>query len=369
MRTIFSVYGYGLGHATRVDAIAKEFGKENVKIIASGDAYKYFEKENYNPIKIESVKIGNFLEGFSWIQTLFQNIDFFFNVIADYSIIKKTINEFKPDVFISDSEPVSLLYFNSTNIFSVFLSNILPILEEYPKIENKTPQLESQEIIIKLLVDKAIKNSDLIVSPTIKKYKTISKIKFTDLIVRKKPNELKSCEEIRNYYGLPDNYTLVSFGGANIGNEYFSIIYPLLKEIKSRCFVISSNYAVKKVQKKGNIIIYPFIDDYLSFLKASDSVICLAGHSTISEALVYKKPIFTIPIKNHIEQLTNAYIVRDEGYGEFSLLNNVKTKLNMFFENKEVYLKNIKRKNFKGNGAREIFKIISKQLKNKKDFK
>ena len=44
MRAVFSVYGYGVGHATRTEAIINEFGKENSKVIASGDAFKYFYK-------------------------------------------------------------------------------------------------------------------------------------------------------------------------------------------------------------------------------------------------------------------------------------------------------------------------------------
>lgn len=361
------MYGYGLGHATRCEAIINELKTEN-KIIASENAYDYFNKKEMKPYKINSFKIGSMTKSFSWFQTLFENIDLPFSMVSDYNIIKKINNEFKPDVIISDTEPVSMMFAQSALIKNYFLSNIIPITKEYKKMPEKlkNPKLDSQEAVIKMVLDMALRKNTTMISPTIKKYEIGSKIKFTDLIVRKKPSELKSNEEIIKENNLPKDYVLVSFGGAQITNEYYKTIIPILKQIKNHEFIISTNNAVNKVTKKENITLYPFINDYLSMLKASKAVISLAGHSTISESLVYNKPGFVIPINDHIEQLTNAWIIENEGYGKTflhpnELKNNIlKKEIKEFLNNITDYEKNIKKTGFTGKGSTEIAKIISK---------
>lgn len=366
-KALFSVYGYGLGHATRCDAIIKELKTDN-KIIASDDAYNYFEKKGAKPTRINSFKIGTIMSGFSWIQTLLQNVDLPLNMINDYNIIKKTSNEFKPDVIISDTEPVSLLFTEYAGIKSAFLSNIIPIIKDYQLIpsELRDAKLDGQASVIRILIERVLRKNDLIISPTIKRYDMGNKVKFTDLIIRQKPSEAKSEEETRKEHELPKEYILVSFGGAEISNEYYNTLIPILKKIENEYFVISTNNAVKRPTSGPNMKLYPFINDYLAILKASKAVITLAGHSTISEALVYKKPMMIIPIKDHVEQLVNAAIINKEGYGKTYFykddINNEKLEktIKEFIKKIPEYEENIKNRDFKGNGAKESATLIEK---------
>ncbi|MFA5406027.1 MAG: glycosyltransferase family protein [Candidatus Nanoarchaeia archaeon] len=370
IKTLFSVYGYGLGHATRCEAIMKEL-KGATRVVASENAYDYFNNKGYNPLRINSFKIGNIMKSFSWAQTIFENIDFPFNMLADYNQVKRLSNEFKPDAIVSDTEPVSMLYAHSAGIKNYFLSNLVPIIHEYARapVNMKNPKLDGQEAVIRMLMDMVVKRSELILSPTINRYESVSKVKYTDLIVRQQPSELPSAEEIREQNKLPKDYILVSFGGASITSEYFKTIIPVLKELTKEQFVISTNNAVKRYTKINNLRLYPFIDDYLSMLKGCKAVICLAGHSTLSESLVYGKPSFVIPIQEHIEQLTNALVIDNKKLGKSFFYNNeikakrLKESLKEFLNNVNEYESRIKKANYKGNGHKEMAFLMEKALK------
>ncbi len=360
MKGLFSIFGYGLGHATRMEAIIREFSGDK-QILASGDAYNYFLKKKYPLARINSFRIGNILNSFSWAQTLFENIDFPFNMIVDYNKIKGIIREFKPDFLLSDTEPLSLLVASALGLKNFFLSNILPIVHEYKNIPAKyrDPKLDSQEAVIRMVVEQSLKKSDLLLSPTIKSYEDGFKVKYTDLIVRKKPSEVKSPANLKNYF-------LVSFGGAAISREYYELILPLLKELKDEFFVVSTNHAVRRITNTGNLQLHPFLGNYLELLKGCKGVISLAGHSTISEALVYGKPIFVLPIENHVEQLTNAFLVKKEKVGSAFLykegidVNKLRTSLKLFISNLEFYAERVRKRGFRGEGASECAGWISK---------
>jgi uncharacterized protein (TIGR00661 family) len=366
MRTLFSVFGYGLGHATRCEAIMKSL-KTKIKILASENAYDYFLKKGKNPVKINSFKIGNLMKSFSWSQTLFENVDFPFQILSDYNTIRKIVKDFKPEMIVSDSEPISLLYGSSSEITNCFITNITSIPNEYKKIPSalKNRKLDSQKSVIDLFINQVLKRSRFLISPTIKSYDMGAKVKCTDLIVRKKSKELPAPSVIKRKNKLPNDFILVSFGGAKITREYYKALIPVLKRLKQN-FVISTNGEVKSKEDYGNVTLYPFIDNYLSFLKASKAIICLAGHSTISEALVYKKPCFVVPIQDHIEQLSNAVVVKDKGYGDSFFFkgeikqSKLKQSVEGFINKIDDYKKNIISAKFKGNGDVEAANIIKR---------
>lgn len=370
MKSLFSVYGYGWGHATRSEAIMKKLEGE-VRIAASENAYDYFNNKGYDPVRINSFKIGNIMKSFSWVQTLFENVDFPFNMIADYNIIKRLASDFKPDAIISDSEPVSLLYADTASITNYFLTNLVPIIQEYEHIPAylKNNKLHSEKEVVNMMLKQVLKKTNYILSPTINQYQLGNKVKFTDVIVRDKPSDLKPASIIREEHGLPDDFILVSFGGAKITNEYYNSVTPVLKRFTNEEFIVSTNHAVNRKTKTKNLTLHPFIKDYLSILKCCKAVICLAGHGTISESLVYNKPCFTIPIEGHIEQLTNATIIKEQGLGKSFFFKHdikqdkLKKSLEVFLEQLSDYEKTIKKAGFKGNGDVECAKIIEKDLK------
>jgi|GEM_PF-2685404 len=350
-RILFSVYGYGLGHATRCHAIINLLKKRRVsmRLTASDNAYDYFKSKGYTPKRIRSVAIGSTNTSFSWLNTLFANIDLPFNLINDYYAFKKICSNYSPNVVVSDTEPISLVYASVNRVPSVFISNILPILSEYDKlpVKVKNPKTDSQLAVITALVNNVLKNCRRVISPTFSEPDPNNKVDNVGLIIRSKPEELPKDSALKKKIKSSD-YCLVSFGGAKITSDYYNTMLPVLKKIKKR-FIVSTNGAVDKITTVKNLVLFPFINNYLEYLKLSDSVICLSGHSTISECLAYKKPVFTIPVQNHLEQLTNASIIKRRGFGESFFISNsikpesIQKRINEFIKMSDDYKTNIDR--------------------------
>ena len=75
-------------------------------------------------------------------------------------------------------------------------------------------------------------------------------------------------------------------------------------------------YGVKKEGREGNISYKPKSEEgFLDDLAACAYVVCGGGHSMISEALYYGKPVISFPIKGAFEQFLNAFYLERLGYG------------------------------------------------------
>lgn len=93
-------------------------------------------------------------------------------------------------------------------------------------------------------------------------------------------------------------------------------------------------------------------DIFLDDLASCRYVVCTAGHTLLSEALFYGKPVMAFPIRNACEQFLNGYFLEKNGYG---LMNDAFKPspdiLGVFENNLESYRKNIQAASFCGNEA------------------
>ncbi len=350
MRILFSVNGIGIGHATRSLAIAKTFKRDKVLFASYGNAYsflsKYYPTEKFDWFEIKG-------ESFS-VKTLKTVLD----VIKNYGKQTKTekkmdkiIENFNPDIIISDAELVSIKESKKYGIPLFTVSNLNSVINNYrfiPK-ELKTSQIKFQKSFVDFVCKFMSSRSKVVFYPSFDPMiKYFEKTKITDLIVRKRP---KKIERKRVIY--------VSFGGAKLEKSPIDMIINSLKKIEGFTFVISGYHRNVNVK---NLRLRTFIDPFQVLSRAS-AVITTAGHSSISEALVYKKPILALPIQNHVEQLANAFAVKKLSVGDVLLTNgrkkNYTQEIDEFLKNLNYFYENIKNLSFKGVGAKEIHDFIS----------
>jgi uncharacterized protein (TIGR00661 family) len=87
---------------------------------------------------------------------------------------------------------------------------------------------------------------------------------------------------------------------------------PLLKTL-GRPVII---YGYNRDERDGNLTFKTFSEDgLLTDMAACDFVICGGGHTLISEALYYGKPIISLPVKGAFEQWLNAHYLQKLGFG------------------------------------------------------
>src|SRR3989344_4676755 len=109
-----------------------------------------------------------------------------------------------------------------------------------------------------------------------------------------------------------------------------------------------------------------FKENFLEYLKVSKAVITLAGHSTLSEIVVHKKPALIFPIQNHLEQYINGYVLQKNNLALVKNLKEInpeilKKHIQEFLKKENKFENNLKKLNLTGNGAKQAAEIIMKK--------
>jgi UDP-N-acetylglucosamine--N-acetylmuramyl-(pentapeptide) pyrophosphoryl-undecaprenol N-acetylglucosamine transferase len=369
-KILMSVVGIGLGHATRSEAIYKKLrGKAKLKILTYYDSYNYYKK-----VGIPCEDFGGYIyKGDEYaFDVLLQMIDFFKNPTKlrdDYKRFRKSADEFKPDIIFSDSEPNAFFYGYRRGLPNFVLTNLITTLSNYGAIPRnlRTHDVSLQKAMINRLIGFMMKRGGRFFVPSFESnVKYMDNVNYVDLIVRQKPSELPQKSKLRKKLGINKEFYLVHVGGAAIERYLFPIVESVLSQFEDRFFVVSSNGATNKVIRKDNMLILPFIKNQLEYLKLAEGIISPAGHSTISEAVVFKKPIMAVPVRNHVEQLVNAALVEKEDFGKACFfggrlsINTFRKSLVEFFKHEEEYKSNLKSIKLSGNGASQIARGILK---------
>lgn len=273
------------------------------------------------------------------------------------------MNKFKPDMVFSDTDPNAFFYAYRRSIPNFVLTNLISVLNNFHLFPKKylTRDVLVQQFMIDRLINFMKSRTERFYVPTFEhKVRYIDNVMYTDVIVRKKPSELPSEDELRKSLGIDKDFYYASVGGAEIEKYLFYLIENVLPQFKDKYFVVSSNNVIKKVVEHENVKVFPFIKNALEYLKLSQGIIAPAGHSSISEAVCYKKPMLAVPVRNHIEQITNAALLSKEGYGTSCYLDKrgvpetISACMKKFFAEQEHIKSKLESSKINGNGAAQI---------------
>lgn len=296
-KILYSVAGEGLGHAVRSKAVIESLAYRNkVRIAASSKSYLYLSKffdaeeiDYFNIIYLNN-KAANLL-------TFFSNFIRFPVILARGWKILRIINEFKPDIIITDFEPLVsyFAYFKKIPLISIDNQHI--ITNALHKNIPKKYWLDAiiTKLVIKLFI---VKSRKFFINSF---YNCRLKDKNSVLI---KPLLRK---EIINSKTSDKNHILVyqtSKSNNGLINE--------LQKINEK-FIVYGFYENKNL---GNVILKDVGEkEFLKDLASCKAVITNGGFTLISEALYLEKPILSIPVKRQFEQTLNAIYLEKMGYG------------------------------------------------------
>jgi len=333
MRLLVIVTGLGYGDSTRVDAVLKEIEKRKpvkILVMAYDNSYEYL-KDKYETIRIKGYKFEQKGLKFRTGSFLFKNFDIPLSWILNYRENKDKLREFNPDLIISDFE-----------IFSNFLARRLSkkcisIFAFDPELYKEYPYKKNNLNIQAKFLSKTYEISNRVIIPSFIKNKKEGNIHFVNPIIRESEN--KDRNYLMKKIGLKNEPILIMLGGSNYGLELKERINDLKKKFKEDFIFFGG-----KAKFKG---------DFLDYLRICKGLITLAGNLTLSEGLFYKKQMLVYPIENHVEQLLNAYSIKE--YIMIGNRNNVEGDLNQFIAKLN---KPFKRPCLKFDGAKQAAKII-----------
>ena len=340
-KILFGVAGEGLGHATRASITIKYLENQGhkVKVITYHKGY-WALKNNFDVQKIFGLRFAHKNGDTTYPGTVLENIKKTPEATRSFQDIKKLVKTFQPDIIFTDLEPFSSLMAHLYHLPLISIDNQHRITQGKVKYDKKwlvdylinktgvsTVAFGAEAYIITSFFDFKITHPNTYIIPPI----------LSDKILTAKPTD---GNYILVYTTITDIEHLVKL--LNKQREKF-IIYGTNKNKKVK------NCIFKKQSKEG------FLKDLIS----AKAVIASAGFALISEALHLNKPYFALPIKKRVEQLINAYYLKDLGYGNYSekLTAN---ELNTFIRDIPLYKQKLKK--YKRTDNTQLYKLLDNLL-------
>lgn len=340
MNIIYGVSGDGFGHSSRAQRIISHLEKNghSVLVFTYGRAYEIL-KNKFETVRVHGIELVFLENKLSYPQTLKNTFPEFIKTIRMFPMIEQRVHAFKPDLFVTDFEPLTagLAHLHRRPLISVDNQHMLT------EIQFSSPRAYWKSFLIARTAIRAyIPNPDYLIVLSFFKSKKVRKNVFlTRPLVRDEVLRLKSVRK--------------NFIAVYLSRENKSLL-DILKKIDENFIVYG--YNIEK--KMGNIIFKKTGVGFLKDLSKAKAVIATAGFSLLSEALYLKKPYFAIPLVAQFEQTANALFLKNSGFGDYSEKPTC-AELEHFISHLKMYQKNLDRRK---NNLPDTLKVIDGILKN-----
>jgi uncharacterized protein (TIGR00661 family) len=305
MKILYGVVGEGMGHAMRSRVVLEHLVAEGheVEIMASGRAVDFLSKrfEGVNRIhglfmiaEDNRVRRGMTL----WRNVLEGTVGVPRNIAAYFELI----DDFKPEVVISDFESWTYLY-AKTHRLPVFSVDNMQIINRCVH----APELFSGERtnfeITRAFVKGKLPFCDhycltTFFTPPIRKERT----SLHPPILRPEilAAESRAGEHLLVYQTTEGHHRLAETLAAT-GRE---------------CRIYGMRRTITEEQVEGNLRYRPFSEHaFIDDLASADAVVAGGGFTLMGEAVYLHKPMLAVPLENQFEQILNARYLASEGFG------------------------------------------------------
>ncbi len=304
MRILYGVVGEGMGHATRSRVLLEELSREHeVHIVVSGRAQDYLAQRFDNVHKIWGLTIkyeGNSVRN---LQTVLQNLK---GAVTGWpGNIRKyfeLVEDFKPDVVISDFESFSYL-FGKNHFLPVISVDNMQIINRCRHEDAVIGPYQDSFELSKSLVKSKLPGCFHYLATTFF-YPPVRKERTTLVPSILRPEILAAKSE-------PGEHLLVY--QTSTGNE---ALLHVLQQTGIPCRVYGVKREIKEDFVDGNVVFRPFSEaGFIDDLRTCRGVIAGGGFTLMSEAVYLRKPMLSHPIEKQFEQVLNALYLEQLGYG------------------------------------------------------
>lgn len=341
-RILYGVAGEGRGHAVRSRVAIEPLRKKNtVKIVASDKAYDYLT-QYFDVEKIGYFKIIYRNNKAAYISTFLYNIIQSPRILMNGWKVSRIISAFKPDVIITDFEPLVAYCAFFRRIPLISIGNPLIITRAHHKDIPKKYWFSSW--VVRLVIRCYVIHSTKYFIDSFFNCKTKDKKSILiKPLLRKRILYAKttSKDHIIVYQTSKSNKKLIK----------------VLQKINEKFIV----YGFNSYKKLGNVTLKDISEkEFLEDLKSCKAVITNGGFMLISEALYLKKPVLSIPVERQFEQVLNAIYLQRLGYGMFAE-KTTKETIETFIKDISKFRKKLK--NYKKYNNNEAIRKINNAIK------
>ena len=331
-RIHIAVYGSGLGHASRMSLVAEKLVNQGDTVIFSSfdHAVDYLREMGFHCEKVPSLDISWNEEGVSVKKTVEDLPNLFSKFVQQVKKERQIMYRFHPDIVVSDTRLSAVAAAYIEKIPSVTVTNQIRILLP-PKFS--TRNLSKIEGIEAEALGLLWSRSQFIVVPDIPSPYTISeanttrirtansKVKYVGFMSSISKIGTEQLTKVSNKLELDKEKRIVFAqvsGPPNTKSKLIDIIIEAASTLSDKFIFIISKGEIggeKKPRRIKGGWIYQWCPVKDELFTLADLLVVRGGHATISQAILYGKPVVTIPIINHSEQNANATRVKDIGFG------------------------------------------------------
>jgi UDP-N-acetylglucosamine--N-acetylmuramyl-(pentapeptide) pyrophosphoryl-undecaprenol N-acetylglucosamine transferase len=336
-KAYFTPYGVGLGHASRLVTIATRLNSYDrdvlLKFSSFGEATSYIEMNGFECNSVSPVELVWSGEGGFSIKNSLGNVpSWFSNFLRQVNSEIGNLVAFSPNVIVSDSRLSSVVAGRLLRIPAIVILNQVKLLLSPRLRELKVTRIFEKingefmgglwNMSEKLLIP------DLPPPYTIAEHniwdcnsiqKKVEYVGFTTASLDFPPERLDS---IKDSLGISNEKPLVFVHISGPSSTRPLLISKVLQAIRDSQaniqYVISEGRPNGKIQPaklSSSVWYYEWCPIKDELFKISDIIVLRGGHTAISQAIQYGKPIVTIPIRNQGEQLGNSDKVAKMGIG------------------------------------------------------
>lgn len=333
-RAYLAPYGVGLGHASRMVMVADRLreGDVQVRFSSFGEATGYVERHGYRCETVPPVEFSWNAEGSFSIKHSIANIPLWFaNFSRQINHETRNMTKYGPGVVLSDSRLSPLFAAKLLGIPSIVLLNQVKLL--------LSPRL--RELAISRLFEEMTGEflgsmwglADRILVPDLPPPYTIAahnvwgvgsaarKIEYIGFTAPRPRVTQEQAAKVATSLGIDRSKPLVFVHVSGPMQTRMPLIRLALEAAKladSRVqFVFSEGRAdgSSDVKKIGPGWYYEWCPVRDEIFALSDLIVMRGGHAALSQAIQFAKPVVTIPIEKHGEQLGNSEKIARLGAG------------------------------------------------------
>ena len=331
----FAPYGVGLGHASRLIMVADHLRQEgiNIQFSSYGEAASYVSMLGYKCATVSPVEFAWSMEGGFSVKDSIANIPVWF---ANFSrqVNQETRNMLgcNPDIVVSDSRLSPLMAARLLKVPSVVVLNQIKLLLS-PRLRDLVASRIFENLVAEFL-GSMWAMAERVLVPDLPPPYTLSahnvwhigsasrKLEYVGFASPRPQTNREQVIKTTNMLGLDRSRPLVFVhisGPVQTRPALLKVAVETAKRLDPKIqFVISAGKpgGISYPRRIGRLSWYyewcPVRDEIFA---ASDLLVLRGGHVALSQAIQFGKPVVTVPIENHGEQLGNCVKMEELGAG------------------------------------------------------
>lgn len=297
MRIIYGVSGEGSGHSSRAKEMATHLlgAGHELLLVSYGRGYAALHTQ-FPCQHIDGLRIISVDNRVSIARTLAYNTRMLPAYYRSTKVLRRVFDEFKPEVVISDFEPLCARLATARRLPLISLDN----QHRMRFMDYDSPaHLRRERWLTERIIAAMVPKPDVALATTfLQGPVTNSRTFLFPPILRGEVGERRPSRQ---------DYHLVYVTG-----EYDTLL-DTLRQLAQHRFIV---YGYNRNQISGNLQFKEFSSvGFLDDVAACQSIIATAGFTLMSEAMYLQKPYLAFPMRGQFEQQLNAYCLEQLGYG------------------------------------------------------